>query len=75
MCAVGDEDGLKIWNISNENPIFSVSLRNCRNLQFHHREMLLAATSFANNFAQVHFFDLEKMTEESSGQGSILRGH
>jgi len=36
------------------------------NIRFHHREMLLAATSFSNNLAQIHFFDLEKMKEESS---------
>ena len=67
MCAIGDEDGLKIWKMTDENsPVLSVPLHHCTSLQFHRREMLLAATSFSNNLAQVHFFDLEKMKEECS---------
>lgn len=67
LCAIGDEDGLKIWKITDESePIFSCSLRQCKKLAFHHREMLLAATSFENGLAQVHFIDLEKLSKENS---------
>ena len=67
LCAIGDEDGLKIWKITDESePIFSCTLRQCKKLAFHHREMLLAATSFENGLAQVHFIDLEKLSKENS---------
>lgn len=67
LCAIGDEDGLKIWDLMNTaDPVLSLPLLKCKKIQFHPREWLLAATSYAQGLSRVHFVDLETMKEETS---------
>ena len=67
LCAIGDEDGLKIWDLMNTaDPVLSLPLLKCKRLQFHPREWLLAATSYSQGLSRVHFVDLETMNEETA---------
>jgi len=66
LVVIGDEDGLKVWDLMSTNePLLALPLIKCKALQFHPREWLLVATSYATAQAKVHFIDLETMREES----------
>jgi len=53
--------------VNNEStPLKSYSFSNCSNSRFHHREMLLAATSKNSENSKIHFIDLESLNEESN---------